>query len=115
MKILASKQLSGQIPNVLPVIRGRKVKNLSTAVTEWTRNPLYNVNDVMVTERFGLGRYITQANINNDQLIEGATYAFEKVGNGIKRTGTSAAATSFTDNGSTWCTSSFRASSTTRS
>ena len=96
LKILASARLSGQIPNVLPVIRGRKVKNLDTGQTVWTRNPIYNVNDCIVTERFGLGRYITQANINNDQLIGGADHSDELVGDGNHRGIASITSTSLT-------------------
>lgn len=97
LEILATEQLNGQVPNVLPVTRGRKVLNLDTSVTEWTRNPVYNTNDVLVTARFGLGQYISQANINNDQLIEMADHCYEQVGDGTKRLGNSATSTSFTD------------------
>jgi predicted phage tail protein/molybdopterin converting factor small subunit len=82
IKILATDKLSGAIPNVQILVRGRKVKNLETSNTEWSSNPVYCVNDLLVTKRFGLGKYLTQSNINNDQLIEGANYSDELVGNG---------------------------------
>jgi predicted phage tail protein len=96
LKVLASQHLSGQIPNVLPVVRGKKVLNLDTSVTEWTRSPIYNVNDLMVAGRFGLGRYISQANINNDRLIEEADHCDELVGDGTRRQIASITATSLT-------------------
>jgi len=98
IKVLATEQLSGQLPNVLTRIRGIKVLNLDTSVIEWTNNPIYNVNDLMVNQRYGTGRYISQANINNDQLILMADYCDVKLGNGIKRGINAVDATSLTDN-----------------
>ncbi len=98
LKILATDKLSGGIPNVLTRIRGRKVLNLKTSpVVEWTRNPIYCVNNFLVTPRFGAGKYITQANIDNDQLIEQADHCDEIVGDGLKHTHNSVTSTSLTD------------------
>jgi predicted phage tail protein len=98
LKILATDQLSGNVPNVLTRIRGRKNKNLETSVVAWNQNPIYCVNDTIVTERFGLGRYITQSSIDIDQLISMAHYCDEIVGNGLKRGIDAVASTSLTDN-----------------
>jgi predicted phage tail protein len=97
LKILATEQLSGQIPNVLTLIRGIKSKNLETSLTEWTRNAIYNVNNLIVTERYGAGRYIQQSHINNDQLILMAQHCDEMVGDGTKRGIDAVTSTSLTD------------------
>jgi predicted phage tail protein len=104
IKILATEQLSGGLPNVLTRIRGRKVLNLDTSVIEWTRNPIYNVNDLMVNSRYGTGRYITQANINNDQLILMADHCDQMLGDGVKRGVNSVTGTSMTDSDYTFVT-----------
>ena len=74
LKIMATEQLSGGIPNVLTRIRGIKVYNLSTTATAWTKNPIYNINNLMVNTRYGVGNYITQSNVNVDQFILMAAY-----------------------------------------
>lgn len=105
IKILATEQLSGQLPNVLTRIRGKKVLNLATSTTAWTRNPIYNVNDLMVNSRYGMGRYISQSNINNDQLILMAQHCDQIVGNGTKWFGDSTTSTSLTDSDYTFVAS----------
>ena len=97
IKVLATDQLSGQIPNVLTRIRGKKVLNLATSIAEWSKNPIWCVNDLLVNERYGAGRFISQANIDNDQLIEQAQYCDEKVGDGTKHAYNSCTDTSLTD------------------
>ncbi len=85
LKLLATEQLSGGLPNVLTRMRGIKVLNLNTEATEWTRNPIYNINNLMVTPRYGLGRYIAQSNINHDQLVLMAAHCDEMIGDGTRR------------------------------
>jgi predicted phage tail protein len=97
IQVLATEQLSGQLPNVLTRIRGIKVKNLDTSATAWTNNPIYNVNDLMVNPRYGMGKYITQSNVNNDQLILMAQYCDQMLGDGTQRAGDSTTSTSLTD------------------
>ena len=82
IKVLATEQLSGQLPNVLTRIRGRKVLNLNTEAIEWTNNPIYCVNDLMVNSRYGTGDYVSSSNINHDQLILMATHCDGIVGSG---------------------------------
>lgn len=84
VKVLATEQLSGQLPNVLTRIRGREVLNLDTSVIAWTSNPIYCVNNLMVNSRYGTGDYITQSNVNNDQLILMADHCDEIVGSGSR-------------------------------
>lgn len=86
LKILSTEQLSGAIPNVLTLIRGRKVKNLQTGIDAWSQNPVYCTNDMIVSKRVGLGGFISQSSINIDQLIQGANYCEEIVGEGTGKT-----------------------------
>jgi hypothetical protein len=100
LKIQATDQLSGgQIPNVLTRIRGIKTLNLDTGLPKvWTRNPIYCVNDLLVNKRYGVGDFISQANINNDQLILMAEHCDEIIGDGTKKGIDAIDATSITDN-----------------
>lgn len=81
LKIQATDVLSGQVPSIKVLGRWKKVLNLDTDVVEWSQNPIYCMNDLLVGQS-GAGRYITQANINNDQLIEQADYCDEIIGDG---------------------------------
>ncbi len=105
IKLLATEQLSGALPNVLTRFRGIKVLNLQSSVTAWTRNPIYNVNNLLVNSRYGIGRYITQSNINNDQLILMAQNCDNMLGDGTKRVIDSVNDTSITDNDYTFLSS----------
>jgi len=99
LKLLATEKLSAQLPNVKVLIRGKKVLNLKTSVVEWSKNPVYCVNDFLTNERYGAGRFITSSNINTDRMIEEADYCDEQVGDGHKYTGAgiTVTATSLTD------------------
>lgn len=108
LTILATEKLSGMIPNVVTRIRGVKSLNLDTSATEWTNNPIYNVNNLLVNSRYGVGKYILQANINNDQLILMADHCDQIVGCGTNHCDLcngvfdSADSTSLTDNDHTF-------------
>ncbi len=96
LKFLATEKMSGSTPNVLIRMRGLKIKNLETEVVEWSPNPIYAVNDAIVNERYGLGRFLSSVNIDTDQLIEEAQHCFEMVGDGTKRPADAVTATSLT-------------------
>jgi len=95
LRILATDRISGQVPNIKILGRWKKVLNLDTDVVEWTQNAIYNTNDILTCES-GLGRYISQTNINNDQLIEQADYCDEIIGDGYNRETTAVDANTLT-------------------
>lgn len=99
LKLLATEKLSAQMPNIKVLLRGLKPLNLKTSVVEWSRNPVYCMNDFLTNKRYGAGRFITSTNINTDRMIEEADYCDEMVGDGTMHTGASitVTATSITD------------------
>lgn len=53
-----------------------------TYTTAWTANPVWCVYDLLTSKRYGLGEYITTANIDLTQFVEMAKYCDEKVAKG---------------------------------
>lgn len=120
MKLLATDQLSGGLPNITSLVRGRKVQipevlteedgdpvpwedyyydpedqvfklfaddselywDENTYVDGWSANPIWCVRDLLTNTRYGLGEFITVANINTAQYLEMALYCENKVPDG---------------------------------
>lgn len=60
IKIRATYQLSGSIPDVTCTVYGRKVlDNIPIAATGWTDNPAWCLYDLLTDTRYGAGAYIT--------------------------------------------------------
>ena len=61
LKIRASGQLSGSIPNVTCLLRGKsdiRYWDGSRWRTGWTRNPIWCVRDLLTNQTYGLGNWI---------------------------------------------------------
>ena len=78
----ANEQIGGSIPNITYIIRGLKVKNWKTGITEWTNNPLWCLIDFMINARYGLGNFINITDIDLTSAIEAADYCDELVTDG---------------------------------
>lgn len=61
----ASAQLGGALPRVTCVVKGRKVYDPRTGLTAWSRNPILILRDLLLNERFGLGEWISSAEIDD--------------------------------------------------
>lgn len=120
IKLLATDQLSGGLPNITSLVKGRKVSvpdirvtmggaavawddyyfkpsdstwrrfsddatlywDGTTYVNAYSANPIWCVRDMLTNTRYGLGDFITVANINTAQYLEMAKYCDEKVPDG---------------------------------
>lgn len=64
IKCPAVEQLQGTIPTVTCKIRGRKLYDPRTGTTAWSRNPALAVYDLLTNARYGLGAWISTADLD---------------------------------------------------
>lgn len=81
IEALATNQLSGAIPQVSTIVKGRKpwiwdgVSTTSPAFTAaWSDNPAWIALDVLLNDRFGLGAYTTLNDIDLQSFKDWADY-----------------------------------------
>ncbi|WP_457567882.1 phage tail protein [Desulfurobacterium sp.] len=78
----ASPSLSGRLPDVRVVVKGKKVKlfNFTTAEweTAWTDNPAWIIRDILTNPRYGLGDFITEENIDDESFKAFAKFCQEQ-------------------------------------
>lgn len=81
VRIQATDKLSGAMPNISCVIKGRKLKDVRSlsAPEAWSNNPANILYDILTNKRYGLGKNINDDNINIDSLIEFANWCDEIV------------------------------------
>lgn len=116
LKLLATDQLSGSMPNITCVVKGRKVSapdvcnagvpvnwedyywdgsdyrlladdtlldwDGSTYVNQYCANPVWCLKDFITNSRYGLGEFISPANLDNASLLEMSQYCEERVPDG---------------------------------
>lgn len=89
MWLVATSQVQGNPPNITAVVKGIKVKNLDTQVTEWSDNPAWIIADILTNRRYGLGEYINESHLDAQTFIDAAAFYDELVndgkGNQVKR------------------------------
>jgi predicted phage tail protein len=116
LELLATDQLSGSMPNITAIVKGKKVlvpdiRN-SGALVEWedyywdgtnyrllsddtlltwngtdyvekySANPVWCLRDFITSKRYGLGEFISTANLDSSLILEMAQYCEEKVPDG---------------------------------
>jgi hypothetical protein len=74
---VASERLQGALPVISCLVKGRKVKNLDTGVTEWTRNPAWCAADLLTNSRYGAG--VAEADLITQDWIDLADWCDETV------------------------------------
>ena len=116
LKLLATDQLSGSMPNITCVVKGKLVtvpdiRNAGTPVdwddyywdgsdyrlllddtllawdgvtftNKYCANPVWCLKDFITNARYGLGEFISSANLDNASLLEMSQYCEEKVADG---------------------------------
>ncbi|MGH7260622.1 MAG: phage tail protein [Nitrospiraceae bacterium] len=68
VKALATDQLSGGLPKITSLVRGRRVRVFTTATVyaiDWTANPAWVAFDILSSERFGLGRSVAPVRVKS--------------------------------------------------
>lgn len=83
LDITATDQLSGGLPTVTTIIKGRKIRVYTTTsayTTIWSDNPAWVVLDMLTNTRYGMG--IADADIYIQSFIDWAAYCNEMVTDG---------------------------------
>ena len=69
LKIKATDQLSGNLPNVTVVAKGRILYDVKDDTNVYSNNPANVIYDLLTHERYGLGQYLdSSTNINLESL-----------------------------------------------
>ena len=80
--LAASSVISGNLPNVTAIIKGKRVKvwNFETNQweTAWTDNPAWIIRDILTNSRYGLGDFITEENIDDESFKTFAQFCQEQ-------------------------------------
>ncbi len=70
-------QFANGLPNISTVVRGKKVLNPATSVTEWSQNPAFCIYDYLRDTKYGLGEAV--GNILTSSITAAATVCDETV------------------------------------
>jgi len=80
--INASSQLSGILPNIKAIVKGKKVKVWNSETdqweTAWIDNPAWIIRDILTNPRYGLGDFITEENIDDESFKAFAQFCQEQ-------------------------------------
>ena len=78
MNFIVSSELNGN-PSVSAVVMGKKVYDIRTKKTEYSTNPAMCLRDFMLSERYGLGRWIKADDLDDDSWAKAADYCDEEI------------------------------------
>lgn len=78
MNFIVSSELNGN-PSVSAVVMGKKVYDIRTKKTEYSTNPAMCLRDFMLSERYGLGRWIKAEDLDDDSWAKAADYCDEEI------------------------------------
>lgn len=78
MNFIVSSELNGN-PSVSAVVMGKKVYDIRTKTTAYSTNPAMCLRDFMLSERYGLGRWIKAEDLDDDSWAKAADYCDEEI------------------------------------
>lgn len=78
MNFVVSNELNGN-PSVSAVVMGKKVYDTRTKKTAYSTNPAMCLRDFMLSKRYGLGRWITADDLDEDSWNRVADYCDEEI------------------------------------
>lgn len=78
MNFIVSNELNGN-PSVSAVVMGKKVYDTRTKKTEYSTNPAMCLRDFMLSKRYGLGRWISEDDLDEDSWNKAADYCDEEI------------------------------------
>lgn len=76
MHFIVSNELNGN-PSVSCVVKGRKVYDTRTGKTAYSTNPAMCLRDFLLSPRYGLGKWFTANDLDDDSWNESADYCDE--------------------------------------
>ena len=78
MKLVISDELNGN-PSISCLVKGRKVYDARTGETKYSTNPAWCLRDFLLSKRYGLGKWFSENDIDDDSFIEAADYCDEVI------------------------------------
>lgn len=78
MNFIVSNELNGN-PSVTAVVMGKKVYDTRTKKTAYSTNPAMCLRDFMLSKRYGLGRWISADDLDEDSWNRVADYCDEEI------------------------------------
>lgn len=78
MDFIVSNELNGN-PSVSAVVMGKKVYDTRTKKTAYSTNPAMCLRDFMLSKRYGLGRWISADDLDEDSWNKAADYCDEEI------------------------------------
>ena len=78
MKFVVSNELNGN-PSVDAIVYGKKIFDTRTGEYAMSTNPAMCLRDFLLAERYGLGRWISEADLDEQSFKEAANYCDEKI------------------------------------
>ncbi len=78
MNFIVSNELNGN-PSVSAVVMGKKVYDTRTKKTAYSTNPAMCLRDFMLSKRYGLGRWISSDDLDEDSWNKAADYCDEEI------------------------------------
>ncbi len=81
LRVMATDQLSGSLNNVTVLVQGRTVDKYQGGmwVNQYSQNPIWCMYDLLMSSRYGLGRYMDSSHVDQALLLEMATYCNAQV------------------------------------
>lgn len=82
LRIKATERFSGTTPGVKVIVEGRKVTvnaGSSGEAIEYSQNPIWCLRDLLVSPRYGVGKYVNTAQMDDAYFAAMAAYADEQV------------------------------------
>ncbi len=74
----SSAELNGN-PSVEVIVKGKKVYDPRTKKVEYSTNPAMCLRDFLLSKRYGIGRWISEEQIDNDSFCQMADYCDEVI------------------------------------
>ena len=78
MKLVISDELNGN-PSISCLVKGKKVYDARTGETKYSTNPAWCLRDFLLSKRYGLGKWFSEEDLDDDSFIEAANYCDEVI------------------------------------
>lgn len=78
MTFIVSNELNGN-PSVDAIVHGKKVLDTRTGVYDMSTNPAMCLRDFLLSDRYGLGRWISESDLDEQSFKDAADYCDAKI------------------------------------
>jgi len=87
IKLMATDQLSGSIPNIVVDVEGLEIEVVDSdddSMIEYSQNPSWCTRDLLTNHRYGVGDFLPSTAVDNDDFFDMAEYCDEEVDGGAR-------------------------------